>query len=288
MTDKCIICLEELRDNIGVITPCGHCFHRDCFKALKNKEIDTDQSNDENSNKLPRCPVCKHKSKKFVDIYLTFESRDGSNCTDCSSEVEGSSNSPCSDETKALASLTSENMRLRKTLQETKSISKGQGELLLDVLPKFDDLQSKLTQMTKDKEKIEKELREVEEENSELLTGWNDIEIKMQMVKIERDELEDRLRETKKTNTLLNTKWNELDQKLVKAKKKRKLMESKQANELEDVKCQMTKSQREKQELIDLLKKAHAKNSNLKRTVKRLKKKYSKNGIVPKDKRKVK
>mmetsp|Transcript_1363 Transcript_1363/g.1989 ORF Transcript_1363/g.1989 Transcript_1363/m.1989 type:complete len:307 (+) Transcript_1363:155-1075(+) len=283
MADKCIICLEELKNNIGVISPCGHCFHRECFHALKKNRCDNDLSGDDSSSsKLPRCPVCKHKSKKFIDIYLTFEDPDESK--DLNNSDSGSSGGQCgecssssyADATQALASLTSENMRLRKTLQEFKSVSKGQGELLLDVLPRFDDLQSKLAKVTQDKDKIEKELREVEEENSELLSGWNDMDMKMHMVKIEKDELEEKLLEMKRKNIDLDTKWNELDQKLVRAKKKRKLMESKQADELKNVKFEITKSQIENQELCAMLKKSQTKATNLKRLIKKLKRKERK------------
>ncbi len=271
MTDKCIICLDELHCNIGAITPCGHAFHRDCFNAMKrSKESSNDSSSDDSSGKLPRCPVCKHKSKKFIDIYLTFEARDPMSTHGNRLEgVEGFSSSSSYDEaTQALASLTSENMRLRKSLQEVKSVSKGQGELLLDVLPKIDDLQSKLKRTSKEKEMLE-------EENSELLTGWNDIEMKMQMVKIEKEELEEKLRDTKRSNEALHQKWDDLEVKLMKAKKKRKLLESKQADELKDVKFQISKSKLEKEEMFGLLKKAQMKASSLKRMVKKLKRKQS-------------
>lgn len=274
-----MICLDELHDNIGTITPCGHCFHRECYNALKrnNESSRNVDSDDSSSSKLPRCPACKHKSKRFVDIYLTFEER-SHRCISGAGGCSSASGSSCSydDATRALASLTSENMRLRKSLQEVKSISKGQDEILLDVLPRFDELQNALAKMKKDKEEMEKELREIEEENSELLTGWNDIEMKMQMVKIEKEELEERLRETKRKNDDLNQKWNELDVKFNKAKKKRKLMESKQADELKDVKFQITKSKLEKDELFTMLKKAQIKTTGLKRIIKKLKRKQSK------------
>ena len=289
MTDKCIICLEELHTNIGVITPCGHCFHRQCFNEMKKSttENNNNSMNDDcNSGKLPRCPVCKRKSKKFVDIYLTFEEReytkrrsdsdDSHHGDDDTGDERGCSASAYADATQALASLTSENMRLRRTLQEVKSVSKDQGELLLNVLPRFDELQSQLAKTTKAKEGIEKELREVEEENSELLTGWNNIEMKMQMVKIEKEELEEKLRETKRKNDDLNQKWNELDLKYTKARKKRKMLVSKQANELKDVKFQITKSKMEKDELCGMLKKAQMKSLSLKRMIKKLKRKQCK------------
>jgi chromosome segregation ATPase len=305
MTDKCIICLEELRTNIGVLTPCGHCFHRECFHALKkNKEKNSDPSTDD-GGKLPRCPICKHKSKKFIPIYLNFEDRPAVKCSNrkrkkSSENRNGNTNetkngngndndsdnendnedwvcsSSYAEATQALASLTSENMRLRKSLQEIKSVSKGQNELLVEVLPRYDDIKSKLAITTKEKERIEKELKEVEEENSELLTGWNDIEMKMQMVKIEKDELEERLRETKRKNNALTTKWNELDQKLIKAKKKRKVLESKQANELQGVKLEISKSNMEKQDLLNILKKSQMKSRELKRTIKKLRRKQTK------------
>ena len=292
MTDKCMICLEELRSNIGVITSCGHCFHRECFHALKrSKENNSNSSSDESGTKLPRCPICKHKAKKFVDIYLSFEERQsatirtGRGGGKDGNDDDGNMHSPegeelskeCIDDTtQALISSTSENMRLRKMLQELKSVSKGQGDLLLDVLPKFDDLQARLTMAEKHKEEIEKELQEVEEENSELLTGWNDIEMKMQIVKIEKDELKDKLKETKKKNNLLITKWNELDQKLLKAKKKKKILRSKQTDELRNVKNQIQKSNMEKEELFKMLQKSQTKATNLERTIKVLKTKYMK------------
>mmetsp|Transcript_6256 Transcript_6256/g.7931 ORF Transcript_6256/g.7931 Transcript_6256/m.7931 type:complete len:276 (+) Transcript_6256:157-984(+) len=261
MTEKCIICLEELHNNIGTISPCGHCFHVKCYNALKaNKE------NDSSSCDKLRCPICKTKSKKFIPIYLSFEARENPSVGGGGDENECSSS--CADATQAVASLTSENMRLRKSLQEMKTLSKNQSDKLIDILPRFDEVQARLSEISKDKEQIERELREVEEENSELLSGWNDIEMK-------NNELKVRLLETKRENVTLSSNWSKLDQKLSRARRKRKLIESRQTDELNNVKGQITKSLSEKQELFALLKKSQSEAIKLKRIVKKINRKQN-------------
>ncbi len=284
MTDKCPICLEELRSSIGTIIPCGHCLHVECFEKLRN----ANGKHDASSSKLPRCPVCKHKAKKFVNLFLEFDS--GSTCQ------EASQSPSCYDDTtEALRSLASENFRLQKSLRELQSLSKDQSELLLEILPKLDELESRLLAISEEKLTIEKELRLVEEENAELISDWNEVEMKMQLLKTEKNQLKRSLKESLRENTELSTRREVVDQKLARAKRKRKRIESalheglaqqeRQAQELDNVKNQIHKSQNEKESLTDLLQKSQSETMKLKREVKRLKKRKKKSTSSVKGKR---
>lgn len=287
MTDKCPICLEELRSSIGTIIPCGHCLHVECFEKLRNANGKNDHT-----SKLPRCPVCKHKSKKFVNLFLAFDDGAGQECQECPSSTAGTTsngsgtprNRGCYEEaTEAVRSLASENFRLQKSLRELQSLSKDQSELLLEILPKLEDLESRLGAISEEKLTIEKELRLVEEENAELISDWNEVEMKMQLLKAEKNELKRSLRESMRENSELSMRHDVVDQKLAKARRKRKRIETalheglvnqeRQAQELDDVKSQIHQSQNEKENLSDLLQKSQSETMKLKREVKRLKNK---------------
>eukprot|EP01083_Nonionella_stella_P031010 84974_1 len=335
MTDKCPICLEELRSSIGTITPCGHCLHVECFQKLRmaTKKMNDDENNDSDSSelpsKLPRCPVCKRKAKKFVNLYLTFEDKtnqqqlrqlqlqqqqssclpqchndndDDRSCIPLSFDQhqrersmsttsigtagtlssEHSTINIDSDVVEAVRNLTTENFRLQKSLRELKSLSRDQSELLLDIMPKLQHLESRLTTTSHEKSLIEKELRLVEDENSELISDWNNVELKLHMLQSEKNELQHRLHQSKEENSQLSSRRSIVDTKLAKAKRKRKRIESalqegwmsqqKQAEELELVKDQIRQSRGEKEDLSCRLHQSRLETIRLKKEVKRLKK----------------
>jgi hypothetical protein len=295
MPDKCPICLEELLSSICTITPCGHCFHRSCLQSLTNA-LHNDPSNQGSSSKLPRCPVCKHKSKKFVPLYLTFEKEDPvrtTNNANSNADVDANANATnnisdtstitavaalsdpnYNDATEAVRSLSTHNFQLQKNILELKSLSKDQSDILLEVLPKFDTLESKLRQISREKHLIEKQLLDVEAENADLISDWNEVEMKMQLLQTEKNEL-------RKENTDLSMRRTEVDEKLVKAKRKRKRIEEAlrdgfedhqvQARELEVVKDEIVKSQVEKERLSCLLKESQLETDKLRKKVKKLK-----------------
>lgn len=285
------------------------------------------------STKLPRCPVCKHKSKRFVPLYLTFGKEEdlknqnanatasASSCagidisammmrsrsrtrslsshtdeTENDSEIDRDTDdmemniepmtmipepsSTDEDANQAVRLLSTENFKLRKHVHELKSLSKDQSDLLLDVMPKFDSLESKLRQILREKEQIEKQLTDVEAENSDLISDWNEVEMKMHLLQMEKNEL-------MKDNNELLLKSMEVDQKLVKARKKRKRVEEVmksgfedqkiQAKELEVVKNKIIKSREEKNRFVELLKESQLENEKLRKKVKNLKR-MSRNG----------
>lgn len=285
MPDKCPICLEELVSSICTITPCGHCFHHSCLKRLTEAHHDARHcsSSSRELRKLPRCPVCKHKSKKFVPLYLTFEKEDYAEAAaSSSSSTSTSSLSPAEvvvtdyeDATEAVRALSAQNFQLQKNILELKSLSKDQSDLLLEVLPKFDSLESKLRQTSREKHLIQKQLLDVEAENADLISDWNTIEMKMQLLQSEKNELQ-------KENTHLCVKRLEVDQKLVRAKRKRKRIEEAlrngfedqrvQARELEEVKLEMVKSRKETNRLECLLKESRSEADTLRKKVNKLKK----------------
>lgn len=235
MSDKCMICLEEMHGSIGCIIPCGHCFHRECFEALrestKEEASATPSSNlnfilNTGNGKLPRCPVCNSKAKKFVDIFLTFDNSREPCCGG-----GGSRGRLESDE-----SLASENVRLRVSLESLKKVSKGQSEVILEILPRFEQLQKKYN-------KIEGLYHQLKEEYSLL-----------QMIKNERDLLEERLNGSRKKREFLSSLCSELEQKLILAKKKRDILESKEAVQvMNDFKKILRQCEKEKEELMKVV-----------------------------------
>ena len=74
MSDVCSICLGELRSNIGVVVPCGHCFHVKCFEDyVKHQRIEKSGNHfikNVIDTTLPSCPMCKQDSKMFQKIFL--------------------------------------------------------------------------------------------------------------------------------------------------------------------------------------------------------------------------
>jgi hypothetical protein len=95
MGDVCAICLSGLVSDIGVVVPCGHCFHVSCFNELvhhhrtKNKSRGVEHGSDELSrtatmptsssnwekkdrDTLPRCPSCMSPSVMFQRLFLNF------------------------------------------------------------------------------------------------------------------------------------------------------------------------------------------------------------------------
>ena len=237
MTDKCIICLRELHSNIGCITPCGHCLHRECFEALRknmNNQNSTPSNihNDSEPNnyikqKMIRCPICNQTSKSFVDIFLTFDENE-SNTT--SNEGSGSG----TDE-----SIKSENKRLRSSLQDLKTVSIGQSELILDLLPRCQRLERKLKSTTKEKEEYKNSFWQMKDETSVL-----------HMIKNERDLLEERLNQSNNRSEGLRSKLILLEKKLIQAKKKRNVLETKEAMEFVNrMKAEMMKSKERNEKL---------------------------------------
>jgi len=68
--DPCVICLESLSRGLrstGVVLPCRHCYHEDCFAGwqvnfLENHTSDTDSLG---------CPVCRQHVDEFAPIAQT-------------------------------------------------------------------------------------------------------------------------------------------------------------------------------------------------------------------------
>ena len=257
MTDKCIICLKELHSNIGCITPCGHCFHRGCFEALRNNmniqnstppntHNDSETNNYiEHNNMILRCPMCNQMSKSFVDIFLTFD-HENEESSNTSTRNGGRRNgSRCSISTRraysnsSVESIKSENKRLRTSLQDLKTVSRGQSELILDLLPRFQKLERKLKSTIKEKEEYEKSFWQMKDENSVL-----------DMIKNERDLLEERLNQSNERNEGLHSKLVLLERELIQSKKKRNLLETKEAMEfVNDMKNEMMRYKEENEKL---------------------------------------
>lgn len=228
MNDKCPICLEDLRRQIGVITSCGHCLHESCWDELKKNATQSDSTNvDSNSTmKHPRCPVCKHKAKRFVKMYLELSSPQQNESSSTSTALSTSS---CieSEADEAVRCLSSENFRLKQKMRELESVSKDQSELLLEVLPKYDALEHQAKLHGIEKAYLESKLEGIEAENAELISDWNLVEIKMQNLEGENQAL-------KEENGILKSTKDILAKRLVKLTM-RNTTPSKDINHVEDI-----------------------------------------------------
>uniref|UniRef100_A0A7S2EQ88 RING-type domain-containing protein n=1 Tax=Trieres chinensis TaxID=1514140 RepID=A0A7S2EQ88_TRICV len=225
MTDKCSICLEDLHSDIGVATPCGHCFHRSCFDSFKTDCAS--RSDGDRDKVMPRCPVCKRKMKKFYNVFLTFQQRGDDAC-----------GAGCADAMKAVATLTGENIRLNRRLRE--------------ILPLYDELETKVSQTKREKKELMKQMKELDETNSVLLSEWNDAEVQLELVKAKKKQIERRLKETNEENQDLHCIWNELDSQLYRAKSKKKeakMALKRKADELDGTNEQIARVTREKKKL---------------------------------------
>ena len=203
MNDKCPICLEDLRTNLGVIASCGHCLHTSCWDELKQSVTHNNDSiyGSSSNTKHPRCPICKHKAKRFVKMYLELTSNNKqqpSFQTDQSSSSSTTSTTSTinpvmmeSEADQAVRCLSSENFRLKQKLRELESVSKDQSELLLEVLPKYDAMEHQAKLHTIEKAYLESKLEGIEAENAELISDWNLVEIKMQNLEGENQALQE-------------------------------------------------------------------------------------------------
>ena len=244
MTDKCSICLDDLHDNIGVAVPCGHCLHRGCFESLKTdnaSRVDNDDGIAENTEVMPRCPVCKKKIKKFYNVFMTFQHQDDVSCE-----------ASCADALKAVARITGENIHLNKRLVEMRNLSKDQSELLFRILPQYDELESNVSRIKLEKKEMTQKMRDLSEENASLLSEWNDSEVQLELVNAKKNKMERRLKETGEENLDLHFIWDELDAKLDRSKSKKKVAKmalKRKAEELDGTKDQVARLACERKEL---------------------------------------
>jgi len=208
MTDKCPICFDELRSDIGAL-PCGHCIHKSCWAELTARLEAENEMSDDDSKVCPTCPICKRKANKINDIFLTFESPADENDTRSSVAEQ------------AVANLTGENMRLQKRLREMKTSSKDQSELLSCILPLHKDLEERFSRLRREKKKLEQHLHEMETEKSDLKSDKSVVDDALSRLKEEKHELELKLQDSNEEIMDLHHIWNQMDEQLLRAKKKR-------------------------------------------------------------------
>lgn len=272
--DKCPICLEELRSNIGAITPCGHCMHRQCFQKLKedyqsnDKFFNHDHKN--NHNQMPPCPVCKQTSNSFVPLYLTFDQKADSTSTSTSTSNSNDENDDSSTNTDsieeslmAVQSLSSRCFQLQKSLRELQSLSRDQSELLLEVLPKFDTLQTELQQTTEEKDGLNQKIDSLKTTHQHLISAKEQLKLKLD--------------KSHQMNCKLTRRQDKISTKLVKANQKRKRMEDLvQRTAMEQERCRKelkANFMEEAGKLTSLLEQKMDEVHKLNRKVKKLKKK---------------
>lgn len=123
MSDVCSICLGELHSDVGVVVPCGHCFHIKCFEEyLKHQRIDK-SSNDAVTNDigatLPSCPMCKQDTKMFQKIFLCVKIEDKKlTSTSSRSHMTSKSTSPSMDRSSSNSTDTNESHPMNSNASE--------------------------------------------------------------------------------------------------------------------------------------------------------------------------
>lgn len=231
MVEKCPICQEDLLDNIGVAIPCGHCFHRDCYEKFKQ--------NCQQRDKLHRCCVCKKKTKRFCNIFLSFESSRPSLEKDVILEKE--------------ATLRKEKRKLEKKHCILQSLSNDQNEILTMLLRRQNDLETQCSNMKRESKFLKAQLKNSENECWELRLECYENEINLSEMKSKQNLLEMELEDTNAENKDLHDIWGTLERRLDAAKLKRKSVQSKmkinlreKCEELQTVKEEMTKLRKAK------------------------------------------
>ena len=83
--EDCPICMEPISKPWGVVTPCGHPFHRSCWDEVAARLLESDD------DAQLSCAVCRKASTGFQPVFLDLGSTGGSVLTDeeRNDEVEG-------------------------------------------------------------------------------------------------------------------------------------------------------------------------------------------------------
>jgi hypothetical protein len=72
-SNVCVICLEPLSAGvIGAATPCGHCFHEECFDGWRASKLGNNPLPWYEALALPpvKCPLCAKETRDFCRLYL--------------------------------------------------------------------------------------------------------------------------------------------------------------------------------------------------------------------------
>ena len=165
----------------------------------------------------PPCPICKRSIKKTVKVYLTIATADcdSSSCQ----EIQRLNQS-------AVATL-KENSRLQKRLRELQSVSNDQSDLLLRILPRYNQLDQQHGALKRDQKLLKKQLEAVEDENWELLLNCVDAQAKLKEEREVRENLAMKLEETVDKNKDLFAIWKTLEGQLKKSTLKTKEVKAK-------------------------------------------------------------
>lgn len=268
MSESCVICLEKLgcgTTKIGSLVSCGHCFHSECFSRYVDANAD-----EVRTGKLPKCPVCKKKAKKFIPLYISFDS-----CMPVTESREESESGT------TMKSLSSQNNNLKSKVQHLNELSKDQSDLIVNLLPKFDLLEEQLHKATRERDRFKKQLHRVEAENADLISDWNEVELRLESLKTENLDLKYELDQSRVENKrrLLT------ESKLKKHKKKRKRAESEKSEierELEECREEKNRVKSENKTLKKALEETEDDLNRLKKRVKKMKRRYTVEGQVMK------
>ena len=82
MTTDCPICLCPITSEVwGVVNPCGHPYHRDCWKEVVAANSSRRGSNNSvgGGNTNAKCAICKGATEGFVPVYVDLADNDDSN-----------------------------------------------------------------------------------------------------------------------------------------------------------------------------------------------------------------
>ena len=95
--NNCAICFEPLCSSIspiGVVNPCGHLFHKECYKQWENtnKQRQRNSTRQNRRNVQVKCPTCNTMSKGFIGMYLNLESLNVEHDSDSDSSIDEDEN----------------------------------------------------------------------------------------------------------------------------------------------------------------------------------------------------
>ena len=141
--NDCAICFEPLCSSIspiGVVNPCGHVFHRECYKQWENtnKQRQRNSPLQNRSNVQVKCPTCNTMSKGFIGMYLNLKSFNVDNASDCDNKATS----------RGKAGVGDNDEKVKKYKQKVKNL-KQKNESLKQKAQQFNDLQKKYSDKDK-------------------------------------------------------------------------------------------------------------------------------------------
>ena len=163
--NNCVICFEILcssHSQIGVINPCGHVFHKECYSKWENEQRKRHKclGHRDYSELKVKCPTCNTKAKGFIGMYLNLESLIVGDNDDESDDSDDNDDDDDSDDNDNHNNI-NEKIKKRKKkmlLKEKIKILKRQNKSFKESVQQYNQLQQELKSIHHEKEEIESRL----------------------------------------------------------------------------------------------------------------------------------